>query len=133
MFIAGLFFTGTAIAVTVEEVHEDCWKGNDHSRFYVCVKQRAEVERATLVETEKSFRDAISKSQEPKSYLKSVRQSFEASVSAYRKYRLQQCLLRRNIASMGNGEEENQLACEAILDSNRASELKANLRWLNND
>jgi len=123
-------FSATLGAAPVETTINECWEGNDHTGLSRCVNQRAGVARSELETMENSVRKAITKSNEDVSYLRPVKEKFEASVQSYRTYRREQCQLRAVLAAIGNGAAENEKTCEAELDVKRTEELKAGIWWL---
>ena len=123
-------FSATLGAAPVETTINECWEGNDHLGLSRCVNERADVARSDLEVMENSVRKAIAKSNEDVSYLRPVKEKFEASVQSYQTYRHDQCQLREVLAAMGNGAAEIEKACEADLDIKRTEELKAGIWWL---
>jgi len=94
---------------------------------------RASKARAALKSAEREVRIAIAKSEAPEfapDYLKEVSAAFEANVRAFQRYRKDQCFYVFTLASVGNGAEENKLACEAELDISRIEQLGAASWWL---
>lgn len=117
-------------AAPATQTLEDCWNGNDHRGMSLCVNQRAASVRSKLDAAEAAMRNAIEKKKEPAAYILLVKKNFEASVKSYRHHRAKQCQLREALAAMGNGPDENRLACEAELDADRIEQLKADQWWL---
>jgi hypothetical protein len=76
------------------------------------------------------MRVRIEQSNEDVSYLKPIQQWFEASVLSYQRYRNEQCGLHQALSRMSIYTEEVKLACEAMLDSDRAQQLKHSMWWL---
>lgn len=94
-----------------------------------CVRLRASQASAALKSIESEVRDAIAKSREP-AYVKTASAAFEATEQSFRKYRNEQCSFVFTLASVGNGAEDNKMACEAELDIARIEQLRAALWWL---
>lgn len=131
IFLAALFsLTSFANAAAVDATINECSKGNDHPRVSQCVFDRATSARSDLNATERAMRVRIEQSSEDVSYLKPIQQRFEASVLSYQRYRDEQCGLYQTLSNMSMYAEEIKLACEAMLDSDRAQQLKHGMWWL---
>jgi hypothetical protein len=65
------------------------------------------------------------------SYVKRIQRRFEASVLSYQKYRCEQCGLYQALSNMSVYTDEIKLACEGMLDSDRAQQLKHGKDWRN--
>lgn len=119
-----------ANATTVDATITECSKGNDHPRVSQCVSDRAKSARTDLDAVERAIRMRIEHSNEDVSYVKPIRQRFDASVLAYQRYRDEQCGLYHALSNTSVYTEEIKLACEAMLDSDRAQQLKHGMGWL---
>ena len=120
----------SASAATVNATLSECSKGNDHPRVSQCVFDRASSARSELAAAERVIRMKIEKSSEDLSYMKPIQQRFEASVLSYQRYRDEQCGLYQTLSNMSIYTEEIKLACEAMLDSDRAQQLRQGMDWL---
>lgn len=129
LIAAGLVACGSASAEQFNTIVLQCWQGNDHPKMSACVRLRATQASAALESIESEVRDAIAKSREP-TYVKTASAIFEANVRSFRKYRKEQCSFIFTLASVGNGAEDNKLACDAELDITRIQQLRAALWWL---
>lgn len=76
------------------------------------------------------MRVKIEKSSADVSYVKPIQRRFEASVMSYQKYRREQCGLYQMLSNMSVYTDEIKLACEGMLDSDRAQQLKHGMDWL---
>ena len=94
-----------------------------------CVKLRLADTSAALKSMENEIRDSIAKIKEPE-YAKSASATFEGSVQSFQRYRKEQCSFVFKLASVGNGAEDNQRACEAELNIARMEQLRAASWWL---
>jgi hypothetical protein len=130
LFLIALVISPSANAATVVATLKECLKGNDHARVTQCVVGRAKSARGNLEAAERAMRVKIKKSSDDVSYVNPVRQRFEASILSYRRYRGEQCGLYQTLSNMSVYNEEIKLACEAMLDSDRAQQLKQGINWL---
>jgi uncharacterized protein YecT (DUF1311 family) len=113
------------------EILGECWKGRDHPQMSACVQSRAAEATARLSGVVAVLRKGIAKSEESAGYSKSAAiAALEASIKAFEEYRTSQCAVVFAVASMGNGGEDNRVACEAQLDLERAAQLKAASWWV---
>jgi hypothetical protein len=94
------------------------------------VSDRAKIARSDLKAAEHAMRAKIEKSSEDASYVKPILQRFDASVLSYQRYRDDQCGLYQTLSNMSVYTEEIKLACEGMLDSDRAQQLKNAMDWL---
>jgi uncharacterized protein YecT (DUF1311 family) len=112
----------------------ECWKGHDHPQMNACVQTRAAEARASLSSVVAELRKGISKSEESAGYSRAgALAALDASIKAFTEYRTRQCVAVLAVASMGNGAEDNKLACEAQLDLERAAQLSAVSWWYRGD
>jgi uncharacterized protein YecT (DUF1311 family) len=121
----------TAADAQFSDILGECWKGNDHPRMSACVKTRAAEARRNLKSIVSQLRQGIAKSEEGAGYSKSAAlAALDASIKSFQEYRTRECALVYAIASMGQGAEDNKLACEAQLDFERSVQLKATSWWV---
>lgn len=96
-----------------------------------CVERRAVEAHSRLKETEAQLRKGIAESEESAGYSRSAAiAALEASSKSFREYRRKQCDLVYAVASMGQGAEDNKMACEAQLNLERVAQLKAIYWWI---
>ena len=129
LMAATLLACGSASAEQFNTIVMQCWEGNDHPRMSACVSLRASQAHSALESVEREVREAIAKSQEP-AYVKTASAAFEANARSFRRYRKDQCAFVFALAYVGNGPDDNKMACEAELDIARMEQLRAASWWL---
>jgi DNA repair ATPase RecN len=131
VLLAALFSPAAlAHAATVNATINECSRGNDHPRVSQCVSECARSARSALDAAERAMRARIEQSDDDASHLEPIRRRFEASAASYRQYRGEQCGLHQALSSMSVYTQEIGLACEAMLDSDRARQLEQGMPWL---
>jgi uncharacterized protein YecT (DUF1311 family) len=131
-----LFAMLASIAVSAKDAQFNdilgkCWKGHDHTQMSACVQSRAAEAQVRLSGIVAELRKGIAKSEDSAGFSKSgAIAALEASINAFQEYRTRQCAVVFAVASMGNGAEDNRIACEAQLDLERAAQLKAASWWV---
>ena len=134
---------GPALWVSAAPVQDDadaanqliqaCWVGNDHARMSACVARTAHMARAELQRAEADFRQRIQHATGRSSAQRQqLVRSWHASAHAHAhaSHRQAMCAQRRALASLGNGEVDHGLACEAVLDRQRVQALQADAGYL---
>ena len=115
----------------VNQLVQTCWEANDHPRMSACVARTAHMARAELQRAEADFRQRIQLATERSSAQRQLLvRSWHASARSHVAYRQAMCVQRRALASLGNGEVDNGLACEAVLDRQRVRALQADAGYL---
>ena len=108
-----------------------CWVGNEHARMSACVARTAHMARAELQRAEADFRQRIQHATGRSSAQRQqLVRSWHASARSHASHRQAMCGQRRALASLGNGEVDNCLACEAVLDRQRVRALQADAGYL---
>ena len=108
-----------------------CWAGRDHAGMSACVAQAAANARAQLRVSEARLRQHIARAEADRpAQRRRVWRALAASDRAHALYRDKRCALRAALARQGNGEADNRLACEAVLDQSRAWTLQADAGWV---
>ena len=133
LMTVGLVVWCSASAEQFDTIVGQCWEGKSHPQMSACVRLRASQARAALRSAEREVREAIAKSNAPEfepEYVKAVSDAFEANVRSFRQYRKDQCRFIFTLASVGNGPDDNKLACEAELDISRVEQLGKASWWL---
>ena len=115
----------------VNQLVQACWEGNDHPRMSACVARTATLARTELQRTEAELRQRIQHtSGRSRAQRQHLLRSLKASARTHATYRQAMCAQRRALASLGNGEVDNGLACEAVLDRQRVQALQADAGYL---
>lgn len=115
----------------VNALLQSCWMGNDHLRTSACVARTSRMARAELQHAEAAFRQGIARQTErSRAQRQQLMRALNASTHAHATYRQAMCAQRRALASLGNGEVDNGLACEAVLDRQRVQALQADAGYL---
>ena len=108
-----------------------CWQGNDHPRMSACMMRTAAQARAELQRAEADLRQRMQgASARSSAQRQRLLRGLNASTRAHAAYRQAMCEQRRALASLGNGEVDNGLACEIVLDRQRTQVLRADTGWL---
>ncbi len=129
LIAVSLVACSNASAEQFNSVVSQCWEGRDHPKMSACVRLRLTDSNAALKSIENEIRDSIAKNKET-TYVKSVSLAFEANVQSFRRYRKDQCSFVFTLASVGNGPDDNQMACEVELNIARLEQLRAAFWWL---
>lgn len=116
----------------------ECWADHGHPDMTDCVISRATQAKKHLAHVENEIRAGIAKINGEDyeilggavEYKKKVSAKFEANVKSYQQYRREQCSFIFELASVGNGADDNLRACEAQLDIERSEQLHAAKWWL---
>ena len=96
-----------------------------------CVARTATQARTELQRTEAELRQRIQHTSErSRAQRQHLLRSLKASARTHATYRQAMCAQRRALASLGNGELDNGLACEAVLDRQRVQALQADAGYL---
>lgn len=115
---------------TTSTIIETCWRQGAHAQMSKCVVEKAASAAAALLAEENRVRTLLHAKKDGFSHLAKAAQEFEANIKNYKSFKKTQCALHRILASTGNGEIDNFLACEAELDIYQASKLRALEEWM---
>jgi hypothetical protein len=116
-----------------QSIINTCWQGHDHAGMSKCVADQAQASLLDLTNTENAIRLAISTgSYDPAfpSYQTDALADLDAASNAFKLYRTEHCAFQAAVASKGNGAEDVRHACEAVLNRDRADQLRASKPWL---
>ena len=129
-----LLSAGPAFAAhNAQAVINACWQGHDHAGMSACVADQAEASLQDLTNTENTIRLAIRNgTYDPAfpTYQTDALADLDAASNAFKLYRTEHCAFQAAVASKGNGAEDVRKACEDVLNSERADQLRASKPWL---
>jgi uncharacterized protein YecT (DUF1311 family) len=129
-----LMSAGTAFAAhDAQSIINTCWQGHDHAGMSACVADQAEASLRDLTKTEETVRLSIRTGPyDPgfPTYQTDAIEHLDAANDAFKLYRTEHCAFQAAVAAKGNGAEDVRRACEAVLNGERANELRSSKPWL---
>jgi uncharacterized protein YecT (DUF1311 family) len=132
--LALMLSAGSAFAAhDMQAIINTCWQGHDHAGMSACVAGQAQASLLDLAQTENALRLKIrTGAYDPAfpSYQTDALERLDAASSAFKLYRTEHCAFQVAIASKGNAAEDIRKACEAVLNEDRADQLRATRPWL---